>query len=181
MTLYTPTTIITVCTIGSATGVLLTTIRFYVRLRYAPTRLGPDDVFIVLATVLMLLFYSLYMYDTIEGAAGNATTAADRAAVVEHMMDYAMETSEKFAYGAVKLSLLCFFRRIFGVWPAFRAVNNAMIMFVALWSLGFFFAGAFICGAHPERYWAVDQRIPAATCGDGGACVSCLCIPVLKF
>lgn len=171
MALYTPTTIITVCTIGSTIGLLLTSIRFYVRLRYAPTRLGPDDFFIVLATILMLLFYSLYMYDTVEGTAGNATTAADYAAVVEHMMDYAMITTEKFAYGAVKLSLLFFFRRIFGVWPTFRAINNAMIAVVALWSLGFFFAAAFICGAHPERYWAVDQRFPAETCGNGGACV----------
>lgn len=173
MTIYTPTTIITVCTVGSAIGLLLTTIRFYVRLRYAPTRLGPDDFFIILATIFTLLFYSLYMYDTVKGAAGNATTAADHVAVVEHMMDYAMMTSEKFAYGAVKLSLLFFFRRIFGLWPTFRTINNAMIVVVALWSLGFFFAGAFICGAHPERYWAVDQRIPAATCGDGGACVFC--------
>lgn len=171
MSIYTRTTIISVCSVGSAIGLLLTTTRFYVRLRYAPTHLGLDDLFIILAAAFTMLFYSLYMYDTVAGAAGNATTAATRAAVVEHMMDYAMEVTEKLAYGSVKMSLLFFFRRVFGVFPRFRTINDMMIVVVALWTVAFLLAGVFICGAHPERYWAMDQRIPEAKCGNGGACV----------
>ncbi|KAJ4408245.1 hypothetical protein N0V82_009731 [Gnomoniopsis sp. IMI 355080] len=169
MSIYSPTTIITVCSIGSAIGLLLTNLRFYVRVSYAPTRLGLDDLFIVLATVFTMMFYSLYMYDTVAGAAGNATTAATHAAIVEHMMDYAMEVTEKFAYGSVKLSLLFFFRRIFGVFPRFMIINDVMIGVVALWTLTFLMQGVLICGKHPERYWAADQRIPEADCGNGGA------------
>lgn len=171
MSIYSPTTIIAVCSTGCAIGLVLTCLRFYVRLHNTRTRTGLDDIFIVLATVFMALFYSLYMYDTVAGAAGNATTAATRAAVVEHMMDYAMEVTEKVAYGSVKLSLLFFFRRIFGVFPRCRTINGVMIAVVALWTLVFLLAGVLICGGRPVRYWALDQRIPEAECGNGGACV----------
>ena len=53
---------------------------------------------------------------------------------------------EKVTYSATKLSVLFFYRRIFGVQRSFRIVNNILIVIVILWGLVFLFTNAFLCG-----------------------------------
>ena len=76
---------------------------------------------------------------------------------------------EKAAFGAIKLSILFFYRRIFGVWESFRRVNNALIWIVFIWAVVFTLADVLICGKHPELIWGFDQTIALNRCGNRGA------------
>lgn len=76
---------------------------------------------------------------------------------------------EKPGFGFVKLSLLFFYRRLFGHWESFRRWNNGLIWIVSLWTVAFFVADLLLCGAHPELQWGLDQRLAATGCGDKGA------------
>lgn len=76
---------------------------------------------------------------------------------------------EKAGFGAIKLSILFFYRRIFGVWKSFRRANNALLWIVLAWAVVFTLADVLICGAHPELIWGYDQTIPLKRCGNRGA------------
>lgn len=71
---------------------------------------------------------------------------------VQKKIDFSTLVFEKPAYGAVKLSVLFFFRRIFTI-KKFRVVNNYLIALIVAWTLAFFFADLFSCGVHPEANW----------------------------
>lgn len=169
MALYSPTTITTVTSIAVAVGFILTILRFWVRLSHTRTTLGLDDLFAVVATVLTATCYAVETYDTYRGASGNATNTNSASAITEHKMDYIILVVEKIAFGSVKLSLLFFFRRIFGVWKSFRRINSVMVGVVAMWTVGYLGEAVFICGAHPEYYWQADQHVPKMKCGNNGA------------
>ena len=62
-------------------------------------------------------------------------------------IDYAVLIFEKVTYSTIKLSVLFFFRRIFGKNETFRIVNNILIAVITIWGLTFLFTDAFICGA----------------------------------
>ena len=59
------------------------------------------------------------------------------------------------AYGFIKISALCFYRRIFNVnsrsW--FYRVTQLFIVIVIVWTVAFYFAFAFVCGKHFSAYW----------------------------
>ena len=62
-------------------------------------------------------------------------------------IDYAVLVFEKATYATIKLSVLFFFRRIFGTNKTFRFVTNALIVLITLWGIIFLFTDVFICGA----------------------------------
>ena len=72
--------------------------------------------------------------------------------VPQKKLDYATLAFEKPAYGAIKLSVLLFYRRIFTL-RKFRIVNNFLIALIVCWTVAYFFADVFSCGAHPEANW----------------------------
>jgi hypothetical protein len=76
---------------------------------------------------------------------------------------------EKLAFGFIKLSLLFFFRRIFGFWPSFRRWNNILIGLVTAWTIAFALADLLLCGTHIEMHWAIDQAPGKKYCGSTGA------------
>lgn len=76
---------------------------------------------------------------------------------------------EKLAFGAVKLSLLYVYRRLFGNFASFKRFNNGLIWLVSLWTVSFFLADLLLCGKHPDLQWALDQSLARVGCGDKGA------------
>ena len=72
--------------------------------------------------------------------------------------DYAQVILEKPLYGMMKLSVLFFYRRIFIVQERFRVLNDIMIALITAWTVSFFFAEIFICGAHPKVQWSNDPK-----------------------
>ena len=75
---------------------------------------------------------------------------------------------EKPGFGFVKLSILFFYGRIFGVRPGFRRVKNVLVGVVAAWTLSFTPADVFLCGVHPELQWGFDQAVARRKCGQKG-------------
>lgn len=171
--LYSETTVIAVVTVLTTVGIALTGLRFWVRLSSSFAKpaaaLGPDDWLVALAAVFVSACAAFVIYGAVDGAAGNATTGASARARIEHRADFALVVVEKIAFGAVKLSLLFFFRRIFGVWASFRRINDVLIAFVGLWALAYFLAAVFICGKRPDLFWADDQQLARAHCANEGA------------
>lgn len=175
MGLYPPTTVISVYSVFTGVAVFLTALRFWVRLSYSPDpylgkRLYWDDWFVVLGLTVLCACTGIQFWNATHGAAGEAVSAAtrDAQALVEHKVDFSMIVIEKIAFGAIKLSLLFLYRRIFVLKSNFRMVNNWFMGIVAAWAVSFFVADLLLCGAHPEVQLQVDQRPALEQCGDKG-------------
>lgn len=176
MGLYPPATVISVYSVFTGVGIFLTALRFWVRLWYSPDpylrrRLYWDDWFIVLGLVVVCACTGIQFWNATHGAAGEAVSLAmkDAQALVEHKVDFSMIVIEKIAFGAIKLSLLFLYRRIFVFKGNFRIVNNCFMWSVAAWAIAFFVADLLLCGAHPEVQLQVDQRPALEQCGNRGA------------
>lgn len=170
MTFYPPSTVIPIYTVLTGIGILLTGLRLWIRTSYARSSLGPDDYLIMIGVGVMIACTAVQFYNAVSGTAGEAANEQENQhrAVLEYKIDFAMIAIEKLAFGTIKLSLLFFYRRIFGVWPSFRWLNNGLIGFVAAWTLAFVFAGLFLCGSHIEIQWALDQTRARRECGNKG-------------
>jgi hypothetical protein len=165
---YSSATIIAWCSTLAFAALFSTAARFWVRLRYAPQPLAADDWLMVMSAVVAVACAGIQVYSTVHGLAGEPAYGHTERAVIEHKLDFALVVIEKFAFGGVKLSLLFFFRRYFGVWTGFRRINNVLIVVVAAWALAFLLGNVFICGANVPYYWALDQQMARARCGNLG-------------
>ncbi|KAF2441109.1 hypothetical protein P171DRAFT_447006 [Karstenula rhodostoma CBS 690.94] len=176
-TLYPPSLTIPLYAIFTALGLMLTCLRFWVRVSYSPRphngrNLYLDDLFIVLGLLVTCTCTGIQFHNAIDGASGEVVTGghvSPEIAIVEHKVDFTMIVIEKLSFGAVKLSLLFFYRRLFGTFASFKRTNNVLIWLVALWTVSFFLADLLLCGAHPELLWALDQTLARDGCGDKGA------------
>ncbi|KAL8721382.1 MAG: hypothetical protein Q9225_001929 [Loekoesia sp. 1 TL-2023] len=75
----------------------------------------------------------------------------------EHLAEkykYGFQTTEKIAFGLIKLSFLFLWRRIFGHVRIFNTISWVMIAVVSAWSLTFFLATVFQCGVKWNLNWA---------------------------
>jgi hypothetical protein len=174
MSLYPPTTTIPVYSVLTGVGIILTGLRIYVRIsgkKSSRTGLSTDDFFILLGLVVVIVCTGLQFHNAIDGLSGEA--ASDRAAkakiLVEHKIDFSMIVIEKIAFGAIKLSLLFFYQRMFGFWPSFRRINSTVMVVVSLWAISFLVADLLLCGRYPQYQWAIDQTKAKEQCGDKGA------------
>lgn len=61
-------------------------------------------------------------------------------------------------YGALKLSVLFLFRRIF-IGPLFSKVSLLALVIVSAWTVAFFFATLFQCGTIPSRLWSSPRDV----------------------
>lgn len=70
------------------------------------------------------------------------------------------------AYGFIKLSVIFFYRRVFvkGTNSRFDKVTKISIAIVILWTITFFFAEVFKCGAYVPKNWG--PLIEAVHCAD---------------
>ncbi|KAF2727217.1 hypothetical protein EJ04DRAFT_517402 [Polyplosphaeria fusca] len=175
MPLYAPSVIIPIYAVFTAIGIILTLLRFYVRTsvsRNAHSRnpFGLDDLFISIGLLITLTCSAIQFYNATNSNQGKAYTSAMKAPqrIIGMRIEFAMTVIEKPAFGAIKLSLLFFYRRIFGHWPSFQKVNNALVVIIVIWVMGFVFADLFICGSHLEYYYALNQALGKAHCGSKG-------------
>lgn len=175
MVLYDPSIIIPIYGVFTAIGIILTFLRFFVRAFISRTGhnrnpFGLDDLFILIGLVIVSTCAAIQFYNSIHGNAGKATSSETKAheAILEYKIDFAMLVIEKPAFGAIKLSLLFFYQRIFGHWPSFQRINKWLMALIVLWTFGFMLADLFLCGVHPEYHWILDQVPNITRCGDKG-------------
>lgn len=173
MNLYPASTTIPIYAVLNTIGLLLTALRL--RLRTHPTNtLGPDDVFILLGALVATVCTAIQYYNAVRGTGGDtpgASTgaAAQARATLAHKIDFVMIVVEKLAFGCIKLSLLFFYRRIFGVWASFRRMNNLLIAVVSAWVVAFALADLLLCGKRIDLQWALDLKMARRGCRDKGA------------
>lgn len=170
MSLYSPEATTAVYASMLTVGLGLTGLRFWTRLSYSKSPLGLDDFFIVVGVMVVTAITSMQWYNTWLGTSGDAISSAEaeQQALISLRVDYATIAVEKIAFGAIKLSFLFFYRRIFGMVPGFRVWNNALMVIVVLWSLSFLLADVFICGSDFALNFSLDADRQQAQCGDRG-------------
>lgn len=60
--------------------------------------------------------------------------------------------------GLVKISVVLLYRRLFRVKSWFRIYSVILIVFLALWTTGFFFAKLFQCGTRMWSFWTISAE-----------------------
>jgi len=137
---------------------ILVAVRFWMRLSFQKTYLGADDWLILVATIFITGVAFDVIYASYVGLMGmDGLPINPLHEVPQKKIDYATIVIEKFAYGAVKLSLLFFYRRIFTL-QRFRRINNVIIALIVAWTLAYFFASVFSCGAYPQANWDPEAK-----------------------
>ncbi|KAI1186071.1 hypothetical protein F5B17DRAFT_377062 [Nemania serpens] len=172
MSYYPPSTVVPIYSVFMGVAIALTGLRFWVRLSYARISLGIDDYLLLFGLAVSITCNGIQYYNALKGTGGEAIKdpkEMSQMVIISHQIDWAMVVIEKAGFGAIKLSILFFYRRIFGVWKSFRRANNALLWIVLAWAVVFTLADVLICGAHPELIWGYDQTIPLKRCGNRGA------------
>jgi hypothetical protein len=59
--------------------------------------------------------------------------------------NYILQLLSVFSLGFSKTSVLCFYRRVFYVYPRFLVVNNILMVIIVVWAVSFFFTMLFQC------------------------------------
>ncbi|KAI1124348.1 hypothetical protein F5Y10DRAFT_249614 [Nemania abortiva] len=133
--------------------------RFHSR-RLTRAILGPEDWLALGALVFVLALNGIFLAGTIQGAITGHSPVVDGWPVtteLEHLAQkykYAFQTTEKVAFGLIKLSLLFLWKRIFIQAKRFVLLCWIMIGIITAWSLAFFFATVFQCGTRWRMNWA---------------------------
>ncbi|KAI1349046.1 hypothetical protein F5Y01DRAFT_290287 [Xylaria sp. FL0043] len=172
MQYYPASTVIPIYSVFLGVAVALTALRLWVRLSFARTRLGADDYLLLFGLAIAITCNGIQYYNALKGTGGEAIKDPNertQMVIISHQIDWAMIVIEKAAFGSIKLSILFFYRRIFGVWDSFRRINNALIWTVFIWAVVFTIADVLICGKHPELIWGFDQTLALHRCGNRGA------------
>lgn len=137
-------------------AVFATVLRFWVRLRVQPTRLGIDDWLILGAVIICVGDGANLAIAAIYGILGRSFSGQppDDRALFEANSDFAQVVIEKPLYGMMKLSVLFFYRRIFSINQTFRRFNDVMIVLIAAWTLAFFIGEFCVCGGSRQAMWS---------------------------
>lgn len=102
----------------------------------------------------------IFLGGTIQGAITGHSPVVDNWPVpteLEHLAQkykYAFQTTEKIAFGLIKLSLLFLWKRIFARARRFVLLCWVMIGIISAWFIAFFFATLFQCGTRWDWNWA---------------------------
>ncbi|KAI1504896.1 hypothetical protein F5X99DRAFT_330466 [Biscogniauxia marginata] len=133
--------------------------RFYAR-RLTRAGLGADDWLALVGLIFVLALNGIFIGGTVQGAITGHSPVVDNWPVtteLEHLAQkykYAFQTTEKIAFGLIKLSLVFLWKRIFGQSKSFVIFCWAMVGILTLWSVAFFFATVFQCGTRWTWNWA---------------------------
>jgi hypothetical protein len=170
MTWYPPSVTLPVYAVFTFVGVVLTCVRFWARRWYSRMPLGVDDWLMAVGMFIVCCCTGIQFYNGLEGTNGNAIKEGDAISrqITSHKINFTMIIIEKPAFGAIKLSLLFFYKRIFGVWPSFNRLNNIIIVVIVLWTFTFAFADILICGTNVHLNFEIDQSKAKEQCGDKG-------------
>ncbi|KAI4114400.1 MAG: hypothetical protein LQ338_008014 [Usnochroma carphineum] len=155
--------LIALCVLFSITSSAAVALRFYSR-RTKGLRYQADDWLAAVSLIFVLALNGMFL----AGCAQRVITGHSRVDPVlnfpipsdlEHHAEkwqykYGFQTTEKLAFGLIKLSILFLWRRIFGHVRVFNIVSWVMIGVVTAWSVAFFFATVFQCGTEWYLNWA---------------------------
>lgn len=168
--LYPPTVTIPVYAVFTAVGVVLTVLRFWARTSYTKQKLGVDDWLIAGGVFIVCACAGIQFYNALEGTGGEAIDDDDAAAaaIASKKVDFTMVLIEKPAFGAIKLSLLFFYKRVFGIWPSFNKANMVLMWIIIAWVIAFVVADLSICGDKLQYYFMLDQSYARGHCADKG-------------
>ncbi|KAK1833041.1 hypothetical protein QBC39DRAFT_403436 [Podospora conica] len=137
---------------------LFIAMRIYTRRRIKRMKLDPDDYL----AIASLVFSYILSTSVFLGGVGNHLEF-DLAGQVQHpdyyqtfaktiwVMDFILFPS----LGLTKLSILCFYKKIFSISRRFSIFAWISIVLTIVWTLGFFFANIFIC-VPIETNWCLD-------------------------
>lgn len=170
MSWYPPEVTIPVYAVFTAVGIGLTALRFWSRMGFSKQSVGIDDWFILVGLFFVCACACIQFYNAIHGTGGSAITSKDdeQRQITSHKINLTMIVIEKPGFGAIKLSLLFFYKRIFNIWPSFRRANNILIWIISAWTISFAVADLAICKDKLYLSWGIDQTIPKEYCGDKG-------------
>ncbi|KAI1349039.1 hypothetical protein F5Y01DRAFT_327849 [Xylaria sp. FL0043] len=168
---YTPEKVIPTYATITGIGLALTVARLWVRTHYVRVSLAADDAAAVAAAVFVSGAVALQIANALLGTAGDdvKTAKSQRQARIALKVNWINPILEAWAFGLIKLSLSFFYRRIFGVWPAFRMVNNATIVLLVAYSVAFSLGQLFLCGTNFYLIWVdLDQHTARERCAERG-------------
>ncbi|KAI0814209.1 hypothetical protein GGR55DRAFT_634406 [Xylaria sp. FL0064] len=168
---YTPEKVIPTYATITGVGLALTVARLWVRTHYVRVALAADDAAAVAAAVFVSGAVALQIANALLGTAGDdvKTAESQRQARIALKVNWINPILEAWAFGLIKLSLSFFYRRIFGVWPAFRRANNATIVLLVAYSVAFSLGQLFLCGTNFYLIWVdLDQHTARERCAERG-------------
>ena len=168
--MYPPRVAVPVYAVFTAVALLLTCLRFWARIHYTKGKPGRDDWFAAGGMFIILACAGIQFYNAFEGTGGEAIRPedAEARAITSKKVDFTMVLIEKPAFGAIKLSLLFFYRRVFGVWGSFKVAYKVIAGIIVAWTVAFVIADLSICGDKLPYYFMLDQSHARAHCGDKG-------------
>lgn len=73
-------------------------------------------------------------------------------------MKFILNVTQVWAFGAIKLSVIFFYRRIFRG-KGFEICSKAMMAIIIAWTLSFFFSFLFGCGTNFEANWSTLEAL----------------------
>ncbi|CAF9908946.1 hypothetical protein IMSHALPRED_007544 [Imshaugia aleurites] len=137
------------------------------RLRARSSRKHPlkeDDYFILLSLILAWAEGITLILGACVGNYGQHTAVGPGGKIPDNFVtfedrhtEYAIQVIETLTFGAIKLSVLFFYRRLF-VGRPFNFLSWGLIATVLSWSIGFFFATVFEC--HPiSAAWGTREQL----------------------
>ncbi|QSZ32401.1 hypothetical protein DSL72_001975 [Monilinia vaccinii-corymbosi] len=176
----TPSSIIAVGAVMPSLALIAVCLRFYVKVK--KRTVGLDDWLILVALVICCALGITLIVGSAEKALGQPTPLGDGPLGFFHVINDAIVTTEKvcvydrkkqapkllitpikikyafnllqmIAFGAVKLSVLFFYRRIFRG-TIFDIASWTMIGVVIIWTFGFFFTMMFECRTEFWAFWS---------------------------
>jgi hypothetical protein len=169
MSYYPPSTVVPIYIAFMTTGIILLVLRFWARFK-SRAAFSVDDVFAVAGVVTVSTCTAIQLHKIYNGANGSVLSPEKQMerVVTGRQVNIAMTIVEVIAVACIKLSLLYFFRRIFGVWDRVRRAMDMAIWIIVVWAAVFFIAQITICGANIRYQWDFDQTIALRNCGDKG-------------
>ncbi|KAF2963518.1 hypothetical protein GQX73_g10049 [Xylaria multiplex] len=134
-------------------------LRFYAR-HITRAGYGADDWTALAALLFTLGLNGIFLGATIEGAITGHSPVVDGwpvtipLEITAQKYKYAFQTTEKWVFGLIKISILLLWKRLFGSSKRFRVLCWVMIGITIAWTLAFFFTTVFQCGTRWSMNWA---------------------------
>ncbi|KAI9665115.1 MAG: hypothetical protein M1821_006563, partial [Bathelium mastoideum] len=149
--------IIITAIVFSLLAVIAVALRIWARFK-TKTSIGIDDYLIVLALGCAVAYDALTIAEVTDGNLGghilpgpDGKPVLDSSLVFFFKYSFISEQISIFALAFSKLSILCFYRRVFPV-RRFKMICWTLITIVILWGISFFFASLFECYP-PSEFW----------------------------
>ncbi|KAF7680203.1 hypothetical protein GT037_001854, partial [Alternaria burnsii] len=147
-------------------SIISVALRFWAHTK-SRNKVGIDDVLIIPALLCVVGMAATIIVGTelgemaqhqtnVVGPDGPVYTAQLR---VYEQANYTLQLLAAISLGLTKCSVLCFYRRVFYVYPRFLFINNILMIVMAAWMISFFFAMVFQC-RNPRILWTTFEYAP---------------------